>query len=572
MNSKNIFFLSLFSFLLLSCGDSAVETENLVAKGGKKYGGEFKFMAKSKVNSVFAANSVDSYSMKIISQIYEPLLSVNPKTFEVTNLVAESYTVSDDATKYTFKIRPGVYFHNDACFSKDKHELDAEDVKFSLEYACSGLEGNKLNYLLVNRIEGAQEFNKNSATSLPKSGVSGIKVIDKRTIEITLTSPQAGFEKVIAHPGLGIFPVEAFDKYKNELDKHAVGTGPFMLSSYSDDKIELVRNPNYWKVDEFGNQLPFLSKISMTYAKDKRSELLAFRASEIDMVLEIPVEEIEHILGTLIEAQEGKNIRHKVESEQSLSVVYLAMANNSELFKNELVRRAFSLAINTNSIVDEKLEGEGWAANNGIVPKIGNYPTDKVEGLGTNVEKAQQLLKEAGYPNGKGFPAITIYVADNKGSANHIVTQAIAAQLKNALNIDATVQLTSREEKGKLIQSGEAQVWIEGWLADYPDAENFMSIFYGGNISNSADINSFKFNSPEFNTLYEKILSETDETKRQDLIVQCDNIIVREAPVVPILTKDHIIMINARVRNFDANPMETLNLTSVFIKEAKPVN
>ena len=233
----------------------------------------------------------------------------------------------------------------------------------------------------MNRIKGGAEFNKKSEKSLPKEGVSGIKVIDDYTIEITLVNSFAGFENILTHPSLGIFPREAWDTYGKDVHEHPVGTGAFMLESMTDAKIVLKRNNDYWRTDSFGNKLPFLSNITMTYVKDKRSELLAFRESKSDLVLEIPVEEIEHILGTLKEAQEGKNVKHKVESEASMSINYVAMSLDSDEFNDQRVRKAFNLAVNRSAIVDDWLEGEGWPAKNGFVPAaVKNYPAEEVQG------------------------------------------------------------------------------------------------------------------------------------------------------------------------------------------------
>lgn len=569
-------FLHLFLFtglILSACGGGEPDAEVLVAKGGKKYGGEFKFMSAEKINSLFPASTGDLYSMRIVSQIFEPLLNIDPSTFEVVPGVAESFTVSDDAKVYTLKIRKGIKFHNADCFGGDKtRELTAKDVKFSLDMACSGLEQNEVGYLLVNRIKGAHAFNQKTAGSktLPEEGVEGIKVIDDHTIEITLTSSFAGFESILTHASLGISPREAFEKYGSEVGNHPVGSGPFQLESMTDEKIVLARNPNYWKKDEFGNQLPFMSKIIMNYAKDKRSELMAFRKKEIDLVLEIPVEEIEHILGTLKEAQEGKNVRHKVESEHSMSMMYIAMANKSDEFKDERVRKAFNIAIDRKSIINDWLEGEGWPALNGFVPKMNNYPSDKVKGHVFNVEKAKALMAEAGYPNGKNFPTLDFYVNAVEGSSIHKTCQAIASQLKENLNVNLNIKLCTLKEREAAIKSGAAKIWREGWIADYPDPENFLGLFYGGNIeASSTMVNTFKFQSDEFDALFEKALSERDPKKRMDLLAQCDQMVVDKAAVIPVLTDDHIVMINARVRNFEANPMESLNLTNVFIKEPK---
>ena len=147
------------ALVISSCGETG--TEDLVAVGGKKYGGEFKFMSEEKITTLLPTSSGTQYSSRLISQIFEPLLQLDPQTMEVIPAVAESFKVSDDAKVYTFTIRKGIVFHEDDCLSSG-HELDANDVKFSLDLACSGLSINSIGYLLINRIQGAKEFNKKS--------------------------------------------------------------------------------------------------------------------------------------------------------------------------------------------------------------------------------------------------------------------------------------------------------------------------------------------------------------------------------------------------------------------------
>ncbi len=566
----SLLFLS-FGILLGSCSSEEETTEELVAKGNKMYGGELKFMSTEKIDNLYPAFVADVYSSRIISQIYEPLLVIDPISGKVNEAVAKSWSVSDDARIYTFKIRKGIKFHKDACFSDDDRELTAKDVKFTLDMACTNHKNNEIYYLLVDRVKGAKKhFQSTSNGKIKKGGVSGIKVIDDYTIQVTLNEPFVGFEKVLTHASLGITAPEAFKKYGSKIGKHAVGTGPFALESYSDSKIVLKRNANYWRKDKFGNKLPFLSKVTMTYAKTKKSELMAFRNSKIDLVLELPVEETEHVLGTLIEAQEGKNVKHKVDAEKSMGMMYIALANNSQEFSDERVRMAFNMAIDRTKIVDQFLEGEGWPAKNGFVPEIKNYPMESVKGFDYNPAKAKSLLGQAGYANGNGFPVLDFYVNAIEGSAVDRACIAIVAQIKENLNITLNIKLCTLEERRNAIESGNAKIWRGGWIADYPDPENFLAMFYGKNIqSKSTMVNAFQFNNEEFNRLYEKAQVETDPEKRMKLLAECDQLVVDHAAVMPIMTDDHIVMINARVRDFNATPMENLYLTNVYIKEPR---
>lgn len=557
-------------FVVASCGGDEKPEEQLVAKGNKMYGGELKFMSTEKIDNLFPIYTGDVYSSRIISQIFEPLLSIDPESGTVNPGIAKDWKLSSDARVYTFNIRKGVKFHEDACFKNKTREVTAEDVKFSLDLACTDVKNNEVSYLIVDLIEGAKEHFDKSTGKIRNGGVKGIKVINKHTLQITLTEPYVGFEKIMTHHGLGVTPKEAYKKYGKNIGKHPVGTGPFSLESMSSSKISLKRNPKYWRKDEFGNRLPFLSKVTMTYVKNKRSELKAFRESKVDLVLELPVEETENILGTLEEAQRGLNVKHKIDAKKSLNMMYVAMQNESEEFSDERVRLAFNLAIDRVTIVDKDLEGEGWPAINGFVADMEGYPSDKVRGHSCNPELAKSLMRQAGYANGNGFPTLDFYVNGIEGSAAHKSCVAIAKQLKENLNVNLNVILCSLDERRAAVASGKAKIWRAGWIADYPDPSNFLAQFYGNNMKKqSTMVNDFNYSNDAFDAVYERALVETDSEKRMDLFVQCDQMVIQTAPVIPVMTDDHIIIINARVRDFSATQMETLDLTSVYIKEIR---
>ena len=564
------FSLSAFIVLLItSCGNTEQSTEGLTAKGGKQYGGEFTFMTHEKISLLIPTYVGDIYNSRVISQIYDPLMVYDPNTESVEPGVAESFTKSADSKVYTFKIRKGITFHEDACFGGKSEDLTAHDVKYTLDLACSGLKKNQVGHIFKLRIVGAEAFYKQTEdkTSIPTAGVSGIKVINDQTLQITLLNPSPGFEVILTNPSLGIVSKKAFKHYGEKIDKHAVGSGPFMLKSMTTDKVTMVRNPNYWKKDEFGNQLPFLGSVVVNYAKNKKSELLAFGKAETDLVLEIPVENIDNILGSLKDAQDGKNIKHKVDGEASMSMSYVAMACESEEFKDVRIRRAFNLAINRNAIIDTWLEGEGWPAENGFVPKMSNYDNSAVIGQTYDVDAAKSLMKSAGHSNGANFPTLDFYVNTKEGSGVHKMCQGIKKQLKQNLNVNLNIKLCTFEEREQAIASGVAKIWRAGWVADYPDPENFLGLFYGGNVGeNESQINSFNFRSSKFDELFEAASTEEDAAIREKLYQQCDQIVIDEAAVIPILTDDHVVMINARIRNFKASPLESLNLTSVYIK------
>lgn len=572
MRTRILLLLVSASTILMSCGGDNSETADMKAVGGKIYGSQFSFMSGEKIESLFPLSVSDVFSNRIMSQIFEPLLKIDIATMKVEPSLAESFTVSKDAMVFTLKIRKGVFFHDDDCFGGKGRELKVEDVKYSLDMACAGMEENEISYLLVDKIKGAKEFNKKNKTlDIAKEGVSGIKIINSNTIEIKLEKPFVEFDKILSHNSLGIYPKEAIEKYGKEIKSHPVGTGAFTLETFNDDQIVLKRNPNYWGKDEFGNRLPFLDKVLMTYTKNKKSELLAFRKEKIDVVLEIPVEDIQDIFGSLEDAQSGKNVKHRVETEISLKMSYISFANESKEFKDERVRKAFNLAIDRQGIIQNSLEGEGYPALNGFVPSIETYPSDKVKGHVFNPTLAKQLLAQAGYPNGSKFPTLEIYVNTKEGSGVHKMVKGVVADLKKNLNVNLKIKLCSIQERNEAIHSGKAKMWRAGWIADYPDPENFLCLFYGGNISDNdgSVVNDFKFSNKDFDQLFEKGLRELDNNKRNELMVKCDQLVIDHAAVMPILTDDFILMVNVRVKDLKTNPLQALDFSKIYIKKQR---
>ena len=573
MRIRILLFLITLCSLIISCGGNNSETSNLKALGGKIYGGKFSFMSGEKIESLFPLAVSDVFSNRIISQIFEPLLKIDIATMKVVPALAESFKVSEDARVFTFKIRKNVYFQDNECFDGGKGRLlNAQDVKFSLDMACSGIKENGISYLLVDKIKGAKEFNKIATNyNIPKEGVSGIKVLDPLTVEIRLKEPFVGFDKVLSHNSLGIFPKEALDKYKEDIKNHPVGTGAFILESFNEKGIVLKRNSNYWAKDDFENQLPFLDKVVMTYTKHKKTELLAFRKKEIDVVLEIPVEDIQDVFGSLADAQSGKNVKHKVETETSLKMAYIAFACESDEFKDERVRKAFNLAIDRQGIIDNLLEGEGYPALNGFVPPIGNYPNYRVKGYAFDPAQAKSLLAQAGYKNGASFPQLSIYVNAKEGSSVHKMIKGAVADLKTNLNVTLKIKLCTMKERNIAINDGKAKMWRAGWIADYPDPENFLCLFYGGNISDNTGsvVNDFKFRNKEFDELFVKAMRELNNDKRNDLMVKCDQLVIDHAATIPILTEDFIMMVNVRVRDFKTNRLQALDFSKIYIKDQR---
>jgi peptide/nickel transport system substrate-binding protein len=251
-----------------------------------------------------------------------------------------------------------------------------------------------------------------------------------------------------------------------------------------------------------------------------------------------------------------------------MSTHYIGFACESIEFQDQRVRKAFAMAVDRRELVEKWLLGEGWPSENGFVPSMDAYNSSNIQAVQFNPKAAQELLAQAGFPSGKGFPQLEFYVNAVKGSASHNLCKGIVAQLKKNLGINLKLVLCSLEERERVVKSGKAKIWRSGWIADYPDPENFLSLFYSGNKANVlTTINDFRFRDKSFDAIYESALRELDEEKRNQLFIECDKIIVNQTPVIPMFTDDYLVMVNIRVRNFETNEMENLDFSTIFIKE-----
>jgi peptide/nickel transport system substrate-binding protein len=534
-----------------------------VALGNKVYGGVFTYYSSEKQNCYFPLSSNSINEQRVLSQIFEPLLIIDAKNKIIGNL-AENFTVSQDYKTIQLKIRSAVYFHADPCFGGSTNKMTVEDVKFSLEFACSASPLNKLSHFLKDKIVGAEAFYKLSRISFPKSGVSGITIIDENTIEIKLTNSYTSFLNILTHPNLTVFSKRAYDYYGVEIVKHAVGTGCFFLGEATENGVSLLRNNNYWKKDEFGKQLPFLDEIKVVYSKNEHEQYIAFGHKKADILFELPLENLDDAFGSLSSAKNGGNLLHKIIYKKGSKINYLAFDCQSFPFNNEKVRRAFSFAIDKKFICDEVLNGDGRPAEFGFVPECNYYTPNKSERVEYNPELAKKLFYESGFTTNNPFPKLDLFVSSAKGSLVDKWCRALVKQLNTILDIELRVVNCNLKEKNNFIASKQAKIWRTGWAADYADADSFLELFC---TQNKSENNQTRFYNKEYDRLFLASQITTSQEERNKLQQKIDKLIIKTPIVIPVFSEDIFVVINLRVRDFEFNELGLIDFSKIYLKE-----
>ncbi len=561
---------------LVSCGGKHAQKKLRTAKGGINYGGVFRYNEVEDFRHLFPPNITEVASFRIGYQVYDGLVKFSQKDLSIQPALAEKWEVNENATKFKFYLRKGVKFHDDPCFPDGKgREVTAEDVKYCFDFICSAHPLNQMFWLVKDRVVGANEYHEASKSGNPPAeGVKGIKVIDKYTIEIELERPFAGFLNIMGHSAFWIYPKEAFEKYGDEMRVKMVGTGPFRVKTIKEGEVVILeRNPDYYGVDEHGNQLPYIDAIKVSFLKEKKSELLEFRKGNLDMVFKLPLEMIDQVVGELEEAKSGGNIEYYMQNTPALAVQYYGFQHKSDLFSNKYLRLAFNYAIDRKKLVDFTLRGDGQVAEYGIVPKgFKKYQYDSLKGYRFDPELAKEYLAKAGYPGGKGLPEITLNL-NSGGSINIQVAEAIQSMLKENLGVNLKLEVMPFAQHLENLETGKAMFFRTAWVADYPDPENFLNLLYGKNVPESLSeksyINSVRYQNAKFDSLFEKALQTVDNAERYRLYRMADQVQLDDAAVMPIYYDEFTRLISKKVKNFPANAMEIRDLSTVYFKDDK---
>lgn len=570
----SIILLSLFCQLLLAgCSGSDTGREKGLTKaehGNIYYGGVFNNNETEYFRSLYPLNVTEVVGHRITNQIYEGLVRLSQEDLSIQPALAKRWEIDSTATTFTFHLREGVHFHDDPCFDNGEgREVTAHDFKYCLTKLCEADVNNQGFWVFEDRVKGATAYHESTKEGEPlEKGVPGIQVIDDTTLRIELERPFASFLNILAMPFTAVFPREAVEKYGDELRKKAVGTGPFQLKSLREDEVViLAKNEKYWGTDKHGNQLPYLDGIKMTFIKDKKTEFLKFRKNELDMVYRLPLEMTRDVINQNDELKESYK-QFNLQAMPSLTIQYYGFQHQGDLFDNLHLRKAFNYAIDRTDIVDYTLKGTAIEAQNGIVPPaLKFYDSQAINGYEYNAGKAQEHMRKAGYPNGEGFPEITLQI-NSGGGRNEQVAEAIQKMLQQTLNISLNIKKLPFAQHLENLETGKAKFWRAGWIADYPDPENFLNLFYGEHVpeklSQKSYINSVRYISAEFDSVFQKALKTVDQEQRNLLYMQADQIVMDDAAVIPIYYDKDYRVVQPDVRNFPQNPMEYRNFRNVY--------
>ena len=505
----------------------------------------FHYNEHTGITSLDPAFAKSQATMWPAHQLFNTLVEINDSLKTVPSL-AKNWEVSTDRLTYIFHLRNDVFFHDDAVFENRKgRKLIADDIEYSLSRIIDKKTASPGAWIFSRKVDTLQPF----------------KAIDDTTFQLKLIRPYNPILGILSMQYCSIVAKEAVKKYGSDFRRHPVGTGPFRFVAWEEGQaLILAKNENYFEKDSAGNKLPYLDGIKVSLYDSKATEFLLFRQKKLDFINDIDASFKDELLTRKGTLRREWNEKILLQLNPYLNIEYLGILvdTTNDLVKNsplilKKVRQAINYGFDRQKMVLYLRNSLGTPAESGFVPLgLPSFDSVRVKGYHYDPAKSRELLAEAGFADGKNLPAIKLFtIALYSDMADFIAKQlgdiGIAVQvetIQKALLLDMT-------------SDSRALFFRGSWIADYPDAENYLSVFYS---KNPAPPNYTRYNNPHFDALFEKALMEENDSIRYTLYQQADQLMINDAPVVPLWYDKVIWLVQPHVKHFQPNALNLLEL------------
>jgi peptide/nickel transport system substrate-binding protein len=363
-----------------------------------------------------------------------------------------------------------------------------------------------------------------------------------------------------------VVPFEAIRFYKLEFRKNPVGTGPFVFKVWDEGtKLILLKNPKYFERDASNKCLPYLDAVTVSFIKDRETAFMELLNSKFDMLSGADAFNTNEVLNSEGELRELYKKKFYLQKQTFLKTDYIGILvdENLEIVRHsplrmKAVRQAMNYAFDRDKLIKYLRNNLGEPAHAGFIPKgLKSYDTAAVKGYQYNPDRVRELLAQAGFPGGKGLPEMTIYITDNyKEQAEFIQSQLAENNIRVELSIEKPSILR------QAVNNSEYTLFKKSWFSDYADEENFMSLFYSKNFT-PRSVNFFHYANAAFDGLFEQALQESNDSIKKKLYQQMDQMVVNDAPIIPLYYDQVVRLVNHRISGLGNNSMNLLNLKTV---------
>ena len=508
----------------------------------------FRYNEAAGISSLDPAFARDLANIWACNQLYDGLVKLDDQ-LNVQPAIAKSWEISEDALQYTFYLRDDVYFHDNQVFKEGRgRKVTAYDVEYSF-YRILDPETASPGLWVFNQVAD-----------------SGFKALNDSVFAIRMKQPFMPFLGLLSMQYCNIVSREAVEYYGADFRMNPVGCGPFKFQYWKEGvKLVFHKHPDWYEKDEKGNQLPYLDAVAITFLIDKQSAFLQLVQDKIDFLSGIDASYKDELLTPDGKLNTAYQNRVYLLREPYLNTEYLGIMIDPEIIniednplKNKLIRQAISYGFDRVKMMRYLRNNIGIPGEQGIIPAgMPSYDPGSEYGYTFDPETAAQLLTQAGYPGGEGLPPITITTSSEYLDLCKYIQHELA-MIGIEIRISVSPPAAIREMKAQ----AKIPFFRASWIADYPDAENYLSLFYSRNFS-PAGPNYTHFASEDFDELYAASLSMVSDSLRYKAYRAMDALVMQEASVVILFYDEVLRFVRHGVKGLGSNPVNLLDLSRV---------
>lgn len=537
--------LAVFSLVLAACGFGGEKSDNSSSSDGKKDSGskakEINLAIASEPPSLHPQLATDTTSSAILINVLEGL-TVSDIDGKPTPGMAEDWTISEDKKTYTFKLRDAKWSNGDPVVAGDfeyswKWALNPENLS---EYAS-----------IFYPIKGAQAYNEGKGSI----DAVGIKAEDDKTLVVTLENPTPYFLELTGFKTY--LPVnqkvtEANKEWYTDAGENFVTNGPYKLSDWKhNESIVLAKNADYWDASNVD-----VDTVNIDMVEKEATVATKYKGGELDYI-GAPFQTVD--LNAIDEFKKDKSLRIK----DTASIYWYKFNTKDKIMSNANIRKALTLAIDRQKLIDNVTKGEQKPATGMIPVAVPNFEDDRGYMKDNDVDGAKAALeagmKELGIKDPKD---IQVNISFNTSEAHAAIAQYIQEEWKTKLGITSQLDNSEWQVYLEKVNTGDYQAARMGWVADYLDAYTFLEMFDTAKNGN----NDTSWENAEYKGFLDKAIAEVDEAKRLDYLKQAEAVIMKELPVAPIYYYTNLSVVKDNIENLDPNPTGDIHLKYVKVK------
>ncbi len=504
----------------------------------------FRYNEHSNISSLDPAFARDQRNIWATNQLFNGLVQLDD-SLKIKPDIATSWEIVDSTCTYYFTLRDDVYFHRNKVFGKDStRKVTAQDFEYSF------------NRLVDPKVA--------SPGSWVMSNVALVKAENDSVLKILMKNPFPPFLGMLGMRYFSVVPKEAVDVYGNEFRRNPVGTGPFQFKLWEENvKLVFRKNDHYFETDAQGNQLPYLEAVAITFLPDKQSEFLQFTQGKIDFISGLDNSYKDEIITTTGQLQPSYENSVTLSTSPYLNTEYLGFFMNTESqeIQSLHLRQAINYGFDRNKMIKYLRNGMGIPAVNGVIPK-GLPGFNAIEGYEYNPDKARELI--AHYTSETGDPQPEITIGTNSQYLD--ICEYIQRELEK-IGISVAIDVMPPSTLRQMKSGGELPIFRASWIADYPDAENYLSLFYSENFTPNGP-NYTHYKNKTFDSLYVAAQKISTIDDRKELYTKMDSIVTADAPVVPLFYDMAVRFVSKKVSGLGINPQNFLVLKRVKKKRS----